>query len=269
LLAAFDHYRRLISVQVRSQMQYRISFLLEAFSTGMLNAVAFLTLALVLQKFENIAGWKLGEVAFLYGMVETSFGISDMVFSGFDPQHFGRHIRLGALDQILLRPVSVTLQVLGSEFVMRRLGRIVQGLVVLAIAFNLTDIAWSPGKVLYLPFIFLGLVAFFGGLFIVGATISIWTVESIEAINIFTYGGTEMMAYPMNIYPGWMVRFFTYIVPAIFLNYYPALYILGKPDPFHLPYFVHFIAPLAGLAILAASLAFWQFGLRHYQSTGT
>ena len=260
---------RLISVQIRSQFQYRSGFLFDTLATGLANGLAFLSLAFVVQRFGSIGGWKLGEVAFLYGTVETSFGLMDMVFSGFDPANFGRQVRLGRLDQLLLRPVDVTLQVFGSEFILRRLGRIAQGAAVLVLSFNLTSIQWSLGKIIYLPVVLISLVCFFGGLFMIGATISFWTIESIEVMNIFTYGGTEMMSYPMHIYDQWLRRFFTYILPAIFLNYYPALYFLDKPDPFNMPWFAPFLSPLAGLGILGLALAFWNFGLRYYQSTGT
>lgn len=88
-------------------------------------------------------------------------------------------------------------------------------------------------------------------------------------MNILTYGGSEMMAYPMHIYPDWLRRTFTYIVPAIFLNYYPALYFLEKTDPLGLPPIFSFFAPLVGGGVLLLALAFWRFGIRHYQSTGT
>jgi ABC-type uncharacterized transport system permease subunit len=32
---------------------------------------------------------------------------------------------------------------------------------------------------------------------------------------------------------------------------------------------VRFLAPLAGLVMIAAALLFWQYGLKHYQSTGS
>jgi ABC-2 type transport system permease protein len=170
---------------------------------------------------------------------------------------------------MLLRPVSVTLQVLGSEFILRRLGRVIQGVLVLVLAFSLVDVVWTPAKLLYLPVVLSSLVCFFGGLFLIGAGISFWTVESIEVVNIFTYGGSEMMSYPMHIYPNWMVRFFTFIVPAIFLNYYPALYLLDKPNPLSQVNIAPFLTPLAGGGMLALGLGFWRFGVRHYQSTGT
>jgi ABC-2 type transport system permease protein len=269
LRAGFDIYRRLVSVRIRGQTQYRLSFLADLVATGLITTLGFGTLALVLQRFENIGGWTLPEIAFLFGMVETAFGTMDMLFSGFDPQGFGQHIRRGTFDQLLLRPVGITLQVLGSEFILRRLGRIFQGLAILGYALFTLESHWTFGKLLYLPVVFASLVGFFGGLFISGATLSFWTVEALEVMNIFTYGGNEMIAYPMHIYPGWMRRTFTYLIPAIFLNYYPALFFLDKPDPFGMPGFAPFLAPLVALGTLLASLAFWRFGIRHYQSTGT
>ena len=265
----FSLYWRLIGVQIRSQLQYRLAFFLDVLGTSLITILNFATLAFVFQRFGSIAGWNLGEVAFLYGMVEAAFGVMDMLFSGFDPQNFGRQVRLGRMDQLLLRPLDITLQVFGSEFIMRRLGRIAQGLLVLGVAIAMLDIQWTITKLLYMPVVLVSLACFFGGLFIIGATITFWTYESIEVVNIFTYGGSEMMSYPMNIYQNWLRQFFTYIIPAIFLIYYPALYFLDKPDPFPMPGFARFLSPVVGLGILWAALLFWNYGLRHYQSTGT
>jgi ABC-2 type transport system permease protein len=264
-----DLYRRLISVQMRSQLQHRVSFLLDSFATGFSVLVSFASLALIFQRFVNIGGWSLGEVGLLYGLSETAFGIMDMLFSGFDPAFFGAQVQRGLFDQLLLRPVDITTQVLGSQFLIRRLGRIAQGAAVLIIALGLLPVQWSLDKVLFIPVVLASLVCFFGGLFIIGATITFWTVESIEVINIFTYGGSEMISYPMHIYPDWIRRFFTFILPAIFLSYYPALYILGKSDPLGFPAFAPLLSPLAGVGVLLAALAFWRFGIQHYQSTGT
>ena len=103
----------------------------------------------------------------------------------------------------------------------------------------------------------------------VGSTFTFWTVESLEVINIFTYGGSFMISHPMHIYPNWLRRIFTYVIPAAFLNYYPALYFLDKPDPFNLPSAASFIAPLAGFIFIVIATVFWRFGIQHYQSTGT
>lgn len=267
--SAIDIYRRLIGVQIRAQLQYRVPFMLDLFATVAITTLTFGSLALILQRFDNIGGWALGEIAFLYGMVETAFGVMDMLFSGFDPPFFGRQVRRGSFDQLLLRPINIALQILGSRFVIRRLGRIAQGLVILSVALALADVRWSLVKVAYLPVVMASQVCFFGGLFVIGSTITFWTVQSIEVVNIFTYGGSEMMSYPMHIYKDWMRHVFTFVVPAIFLNYYPALFFLDKADPFNLPTFVPFLAPVVGPGVLAVALIFWRFGIQYYQSTGS
>jgi ABC-2 type transport system permease protein len=267
--SAIKMYFRLIATEIRAQLQYPASFLFEIISYGVLVSMFFISLVLVLERFKHIAGWTIGEVAFLYGMIEAAFGFTDMIFSGFDPRDFGESIRRGRFDLVLLRPLNLTLQVLGSAFVVRRIGRVLQGIVIFGIGLALSDIQWTTTKVLYLPVVFASLILFFGGLFMIGSTITFWTVESIEVMNILTYGGSEMMSYPMHIYQDWMRRFFTYIVPAIFLNYYPALYFLNKPDPLGLPVIAPFLAPVAGLLVFAVARIFWGYGVRHYQSTGT
>src|SRR5690606_25741517 len=133
-------YLRPISVQIRSQLQYPVSFWLDVSGTGVSLATFFISLALILQRFGDLGGWRLGEIAFLFGLLEASFGVMDMIFAGFDPANFGRRVRRGTFDQLLLRPVNITLQVLGDDFILRRLGRIAQGAIIFLIGINLVEI---------------------------------------------------------------------------------------------------------------------------------
>jgi len=112
-------------------------------------------------------------------------------------------------------------------------------------------------------------VLFFGGLFIIGSTITFWTVESIEVVIFFTYGGSYMISHPMHIFPKTIRQFFTFVIPAIFLNYYPALYIFELPDPFNMPSWSPFLAPITGIGMFLVALGFWNYGIKQYQSTGT
>lgn len=262
-------YARLLLIQLRSQMQFRASFWMDLLSTGLGNAVIFFSFALIINRFGGIAGWSLGEVAFLYGLIESSFGMMDMIFSGFDPDYFAPMIRQGSFDQLMLRPVGLTWQVLGSQFLLRRIGRILEGALIFLYALTLLDVHWTLGKLLYLPVVYASQVLAMGALFIIGSTLTFWTVQKIEAVNILTYGGTELMSYPIHVYPVWMQRFFTFAVPFIFLNFYPALYFLDKPDPLGFPAFAPFIAPLVAVAFFVVALLFWRIGINHYQSSGT
>jgi len=260
---------RLLRIQIRSQLQYPVSFIMEVISSTFILGFFFVAFALTFTRFNQIGGWTLGEVAFIWGITEFSFGIMDMVFSGFDYDAFGPMVRKGQFDQLLLRPVNITLQVLGSRFVIRRLGKITEGLIIFVYGLSLIDLNWTVGKVLYLPILIISQVFFFGSLFIIGATTTFWTTERLEILNIFTYGGSEIMSYPMHIFPRAIRIIFTFVVPAIFLSYFPAVYILNKPDPLNAPSFVSFLAPVITIAIFWAAMNFWRFGIKNYQSTGS
>ena len=265
----FYIYRRLLTVQLHSQMQYRVSFWLDMAGTAVITLFEFAALALVFDRFGDLGGWTLGQIAFLYGIVELAFGLMDMVFSGFDPPYFGREVRMGTFDRVLLRPINITAQVLGSRLEIRRLGKIIFSLGILAFAFSLTDVQWTPFKLAYLPIIVLSNTLFFGGLFMIGSTITFWTVESIEVMNTLTYGGSFATSHPMHIYPNWIIRFFTFVVPAIFLTYFPAIYILDLPNPLGYPAIAYFLSPIVGIGTLLVGRAFWHFGIKFYQSTGS
>ncbi len=264
-----DLYWRLVSARIRSQMQYRLSFLADVLSTFLGTFVEFGAIAIFYLNFPSIGGWTLGEVALLYGMSAISFASAELLVSGFDS--FPLVIRGGEFDRVLVRPLGAFFQVLASEFALRRLGRFSQGVVALLFALALTGVvrSWTAVHWIGLSLFALGGTLFFSGLFVIGATYSFWTVESLEIMNIVTYGGTEMTSYPMHIYQDWIRRFFTFIIPMAFVNYYPALWLLGKPDPMGLPTWTAWLAPPACAAVFAASVAFWGFGIRHYTSTGS
>ena len=260
---------RHLHIQIRSQLQYPTSFIMEVISSSMILGFFFIAFALTLSRFGEIGGWTLGEVALLWGMAEFSFGIMDMIFSGFDYDAFGPMVIKGNFDQLLLRPVNITLQVLGSRFVLYRIGKITEGLIIFILGLSLVDVTWTLGRILYIPVIIISQILFFGSLFIFGATTTFWTKERLEILNIFTYGGSEVMSYPMHIFPRAIRLLFTFVVPAMFLSYFPMTYILNKPNALDAPAFVPFLAPLIAAGLFWLSLRFWYFGIKNYQSTGS
>jgi len=263
-------YRRLVGAQLRSQMQYRASFLFDFVAQFIGSIVDFAAVAVLFTRFPTIGGWSLGEVALLYGLSALSFALADMLASGFDYGYFGpMMVRQGGFDQVLVRPVNIFLQVLASQFVLRRIGRIVQGVLVLVVALSLFDVIWTPIQIGFIFVTIVGGVLFFMGLFIFGSGVSFWTVESLEAMNVVTYGGQAMTSYPMHIYQDWLRSIFMFIIPMAFVNYYPSLWLLGKPDPLGLPTWLAFLSPFVCLAVFGAGVWVWFFGARHYQSTGS
>jgi ABC-2 type transport system permease protein len=141
--------------------------------------------------------------------------------------------------------------------------------VALAISLVLVEIDWTALRLLMLAVAIICGVVIFCAIWVIGAAITFWTVQTSEVTNVFTYGGSELVAHPMSIYSEWLRRFFTFVVPLAFVSYLPALYILDRPDPLGLPVAVQFLSPAVAAAFFLAARAAWTLGVRHYQSTGS
>ncbi len=131
------------------------------------------------------------------------------------------------------------------------------------------DLGLNIAKVFFLIAAIINGMVFYGALFIVGAAICFWTVESSELPNMLTYGGVEALTYPVAVYKRWFRNVLIFVIPMAFVNYFPALYLLGRPDPLGLPYFMRFLFPLASAMMMAPALKFWDYGVNHYKSTGS
>jgi ABC-2 type transport system permease protein len=260
-------YRRLISANLRSQMQYRVSFVADLIGNFLITILDLAMVGILLTRFRAIGGWTLGEVLFLYGSSAVSFSLAELLVGGFED--FEAWVVRGEFDQVLLRPLPITFQMLSARFHVRRVGRLAQAVIALVLAFALLDLSWSAGDVAFFAAMLAGGMLLFMSIFIAGATLAFWAPQAHEAINIFSYGGQFMLSYPMHIYQQWMISFFTFIIPMAFINYYPALYLLDKPDPLGLPPFMPFLSPVVALLTLSITLRLWRMGVKHYQSTGT
>ena len=109
----------------------------------------------------------------------------------------------------------------------------------------------------------------FLGLFTLRGTLAIWTVQSLEMMSAATYGGVHAMQYPFSIYDSWFRRFFTYMVPLAAVSYFPIVTAMGKTDPLGVPHWVGAVSWIVGPIFLACCFTVWNWGVRHYTSTGS
>ncbi len=69
----------------------------------------------------------------------------------------------------------------GLRLILRRMGRVLEGLAVLAFGIVTTQPDWTWLKTFYLPVVLVCQVICMGSIFMMGSTITFWTVERIEA----------------------------------------------------------------------------------------
>jgi ABC-2 type transport system permease protein len=257
---------RLSLARIRGQLQYRASFALQ--TAGMF-LISFLDFAAILVIFANVpqlGGWSVSEVALLYAISTLSFNLADLVIGHLDA--LGQLVRDGTFDLLLVRPRGTLFQVITQDFQLRRLGKVAQSAVVLAYALATLHVEWSPERVAVLIAAIPAGVLIFGSIWISAICIVFWATDGSEAANSVTYGGTFFAQYPINIYERWLRRFLAYVVPTAFVAYFPALFILGKPDPLGLPAILEVSSPVVALLAAAVASVVWRSAVRHYQSAG-
>jgi ABC-2 type transport system permease protein len=260
-------YRLLAGMWIRSTMAYRASFAMTTIGNFAATALDFVAILLMFSRVHALGGYRLPEIAFLYGLSSVSFGLADLAIGSMD--RLGRRVRDGTLDTLLVRPAPVLAQVAADRFALRRLGRVTQGALVLGYALLTLDLQWTPLKLVLMPVMMLSGCGIFCAVFVAGAAFQFTAQDASEVQNAFTYGGTTLLQYPPTVFAKELVRGVTFVLPLAFVNWLPATYVLGRPYPLGLPGWTAFASPLVAVACCALAGLAWRAGLRSYRSTGS
>ena len=257
-------YFKFLKMHIKKLAQYRLSFLLSLISQTIISLSALATLYLLFDRFKMVDGWTFDQVVISYAVVYFCFSFSECFFRGIDT--FAKKIKSGGLDCYFIRPRSILYQSICSEIEFAKMGRLIVALVVLIYSCSIQPFSWGFDKVAVLLLMLVcGIVIFFS-LFLLGASFSIFTIEGIEAVNIFTDGGRELCQYPLNIYPKALTKIFTYIIPFACFNYLPMMYLFDFAGA---TVWGNALAPFYGMLIIIPSILIFKFSLKKYNSTGT
>lgn len=255
-------YFKYVSMLLKSQMQYKASFIMTALGQFLVSFTAFLGMYFMFSRFHSVDGFAFSEVLICFSIVLMAFSITECFVRGFDV--FPSLIQSGNLDRILVRPRSEIFQVLTSNIDFSRIGRLLQSILMLGYAIRAGEIVWTFDKVITVVLMIIGGIAVFSSLFILYAGISFFTIEGLEFMNIFTDGSREFGKYPLSIYGEGILKFFTYVIPIALFQYYPFLYLIGRSNNAGLIFL-----PLVGFVFMIPCYCFFRFGLRKYKSTGS
>jgi ABC-2 type transport system permease protein len=137
------------------------------------------------------------------------------------------------------------------------------------VGIGMLDLDWTVAKGIVLVLSLITGSVIFAAIFVLGAAIQFVSIDSAELANSFTYGGQQLTQYPLSIFGREVVRAVTFVVPLAFVNYYPVLYVLGKPAPLGLPSWIGLLAPAVAVVMTGLASLAWRGGLRRYRSTGS
>jgi ABC-2 type transport system permease protein len=257
----------MLAAQVRGQAQYRASLATEVTASAVFAVIDLVGVLILFRVSRTIGGFAFREVFLMTTLAGCGFALADLAVGNIE--RLRTYVRAGLFDALLVRPLGTLPQLLAMDFAPRRIGRALLLFALLPVAAGAAHVRWTPTRAMLFALTPLAGMALFSAVFVAGATVAFWWIDSGEFANAVTYGGRDFSSVPVTVYSGLFRRLFAYGLGFAFVGYYPALAVLGRPDPLGAPAPLGWASPLVGLAALAAAGLLWRFAVRHYRSTGS
>lgn len=258
--------RLLISARLRSQTAYRGSFAADVAGQVVLALTEFVELYAILHNIPTFGGLTFAQALLVFAFASIGFSIGDLLLGETDSMSDA--IRMGKLEVLLIRPLPVLLQLMTSDFQLRRVGRLAFALLAMVAALFLTDIDWDPGKVLLFLITPLAGAAIFGALFVGAGAVQFWLVDGRQLGNAFTYGGRYVASMPGAALFLPMQVFFTFVVPATLVAYAPSLVLLELEGPAGIPSWTGWLGLPAAVVLWGLMLLLWRAAIKKYTGAG-
>jgi ABC-2 type transport system permease protein len=243
----------LLGINLRASLALRGAFWLQASFMLLNNLAYFCVWWIFFARFDDVGGWRLGDMAGLYGLVAVAFGLTIVLCGGV--RDLARHIVEGSLDTWLAQPKSALLQALASNSRAAGWGDVVSGIGFLA-ASGLVSPAEIPLAILAVA---LGATVFVAsGLILHALAFWLGDVDSL-ARQVWEFLITFSL-YPPTLFSGGLrVLLFT-ALPAGFIAYLPVELLRA----FSLETLALTSAATLGYALLAGAI--FRAGLKRYES---
>ena len=259
MMSVYFHF---MVLNLKSRMQYKLSFFLSTVGQFLSAFTAFFGLQFMLERINAIDEFTHGQVLLSFAVIMAAFAIGEFFGGGLGS--FDYVMKSGFLDRYMVRPRSVLLQVIMPNVDFVRFGILFQSVVVLCWAIPASGIAWTPFKIITLIVMILSGSALFFSLFLLNAACAFFTTQSLKFMDFFTYGMRQFGRYPFSVYGSFMLRFLTFVIPLATFQYYPLLYLIDRSDNIW-----YLIAPLLGLLFLIPCGLLFRLGIRQYKSIGS
>ncbi len=257
----------LIATSIRARMEYKTSFLFYIFAILAFYVGQISLLFVILNRFHQIQGWSMGEMAFLYSLLTFSHGFTNLVFAQL--LHFDQMIIDGDFDRTLVRPLSPLGQIIFSKFEASTAAHLIIGFIALYFGSQLAGIEWTLKKTLLYPVVVVGGVLIAGAIRLLVTAVAFWTLRNRSLVHTVIFSSKEFIIYPVSIYNIGIQFFLTFVFPIAFINFYPAHLFLSRSSDNLFHPSLEMGTPLVGIILFAISILAWRRGVNHYQSSGS
>lgn len=264
-MEALRLYLRLVRISMQARLQYRADFIMGAISVIALNVINLGLIGVIVYRFVDLNGWNIWQLFFLYCLWLLGHSLYSLFFWHF--WDLEEDLIRGTFDQFLLRPASVFIQYIGREVQYIGFADMFVAITGIILGYVKLGLHWDV-----VHWLFLVIVVFSGTIIemtlnLMVACISFWTGRSSIALEMIMQFNVLVQHYPIDIFGSWFRVIVTGLIPVAFMNYYPALILLGKIDQHSLPW-IGYLSPVVALLLIGLTSVVWHFAMRRYSSSG-
>jgi ABC-2 type transport system permease protein len=259
-------YRTIIGSRVRGQLAYRSSFWLNVITSIGVGVIEFLELYVILYNVPVFGGLNLRQAALVFALANAGFAVADLVFGQLDTMP--SYLRLGRLEVMLVRPMPLMLQLITSDFQLRRLGRVAISVLIIVVVLPGLDLEYTPSMVYLLLITPVTGAAIYGAFFAIAGGLQFFLINGPEFTSAFVYRGGYAGQLPGSVLITPLRLLFTFVFPATVTAYLPALLIMGLPGPQFLPAWLGWFAPLFAAWVWLLAWLAWRAGMRRFTGAG-
>lgn len=259
-------YAYYIKIFLKSKAEYRVGFFLALLSNAYSYVITYVSVWVIIQAVGTIAGWNRYEITLLYALNLLSSSLASVLL-WYNVFNLSNLIVSGELDVILIRPRPVFSQLIWQRFGDTALAQVFVSIIFVVVCFANSNELLTGFKIIYTIIAIISGAMIQSAVMIVVGTINFWTIKSNEIGKMIYYDLRSLAQYPLDIYPKCIKYLLTFALPWAFVNYYPALIILGKGESLFEKN-CGLLTPVVGIILLIGSIRFFQFGLKNYMGIG-
>ncbi len=259
-------YLRLVRIAIKSRLQYRADFATGVIGVIVMNVVNISLIGILVTRFSDLNGWTVWEVVFLYSLWILGHSLFSMFM--WHMRTLEDYLMQGTFDQFLLRPASPFVMFLGREVQYLGIADFAIGVGGMTLAYGNLHLHWGPTEWVFLVLAILAGTLIEMTLTLMISSIAFWTGRSRRANSLVMQVNVMVQYYPVDIFGAVFRVLVTSVIPVAFMNYYPALMLLGKLDRIGDWWILAYLSPVVALLMIGLAATVWRFALRRYSSAG-
>lgn len=264
---AVSLYFEYCRMSLKSQFFFRLDAVLRTFAVFTREIAGVAVVWIAMSRFPRLGAWTADEMLFLFSFLFLTYSLLIALFTGF--RDFDDLVHSGAFDRFLLRPRGLMLQVMSIEAdYLACFGHGAVGILLFAYSSRRAGVSWDPPAMSYLLSSVAGGVLIQAAIFVFFASLSLRFVRAGDLFSLLYYNTRKFAGYPLDIFPGFIRDILVFVVPFAFVNYFPAIHLLGKDASMAWWPGVYAMPPLLGVLLFSLVYWFWRRSVRAYSSTG-